>query len=254
MPDHYTTLDITRNASQDDIKKAYRKLASLHHPDKGGNTAKFQDLQTAYNILSDPAQRQKYDNPAPQFSGFNSNDRPDFLKQAFGFGRPQQPRRNHVRMVVSISLLDVANGGSRTVSVSTSAGTSTVQVGIPRGINDGDNVQYGGVAPGGMDLVVQYRIIPDPKWRRDGLDLHTEQQVNIWDLMLGTDLAVVTLTGDQLLINIPLGSQPNTVMRLKSRGLQDQNGQAGDLFVKLLAHVPSVIAPEITAAIRQYRN
>ena len=63
MADHYQTLGVDRNASQDDIKRAYRKLASQHHPDKGGDTKKFQELQTAYDTLSDPNKRSQYDNP-----------------------------------------------------------------------------------------------------------------------------------------------------------------------------------------------
>ena len=71
--DHYQTLGVAKNATPDDIKKSYRKLASTHHPDKGGDTATFQKIEEAYRILSDPTQRQQYDNPMPQgnpFGGF----------------------------------------------------------------------------------------------------------------------------------------------------------------------------------------
>lgn len=261
MTDHYATLGVSKTATQEEIKQAYRKLASLNHPDKGGDTAKFQTIQSAYEVLGTVEKRAEYDNPRPQFGGgggaqhFNMHD---IFGHMFGgqspFAQPQAARRNHVRMVVPISLLDVATGGSRTINVSTSAGSSTVQVGIPKGINDGDNVQYGGVAPGGLDLVVQYRVIPDSKWRRDGLNLHTEQQVNIWDMILGTDLEVTTLTGDRLSVKVQASTQPNTTMRLKSRGLQDQNGQSGDLLVKLLALIPNPVSPEIVAAIQQHRT
>ena len=73
--DHYATLGVAKNATPDDIKKAYRKLASKHHPDKGGDTATFQKIEEAYRILSDPQQRQQYDNPMPQNFGqsFNFN-------------------------------------------------------------------------------------------------------------------------------------------------------------------------------------
>ena len=65
MADHYTTLGVDKSATPEDIKKAYRSLASKHHPDKGGDTAKFQEIQTAYATLSDPEKRQQYDNPNP---------------------------------------------------------------------------------------------------------------------------------------------------------------------------------------------
>ena len=74
MTNHYNTLGVDRNSSPDEIKKAYRKLASQHHPDKGGDTATFQNIQTAYDILSDPQKRQHYDNPQPQgFGGFSGS-------------------------------------------------------------------------------------------------------------------------------------------------------------------------------------
>jgi DnaJ-class molecular chaperone len=71
---------------------------------------------------------------------------------------------------------------------------------------------------------------------------------------LGTELEVTTLTEEKLSVKVPLSSQPNTTMRLRGRGLIDQNGQAGDLLVKLLADIPAAIAPEIITAIQQYRN
>jgi curved DNA-binding protein len=252
---YYEILGVLKTSTPDEIKRAYRKLASQHHPDKGGNTAEFQKIQSAYETLSDPIKRLQYDNPAPQFLGRGGDQfgMHDLFKQAFGFGQQPQ-RRNHVRMNLNISLLDVARGGSRTVNVSTSSGSSTVQIGIPPGINDGDSVQYGGIAPGGLDLVVTYRIMPDSKWRRDGLNLHTDIRMNIWDMILGTELEVTTLTEEKLSVKVPLSSQPNTTMRLRGRGLIDQNGQAGDLLVKLLADIPAAIAPEIITAIQQYRN
>ena len=87
--DHYKTLGIDRNASPDDIKKAYRKLAGIHHPDRGGDTAKFQHIQSAYETLSDPNKKQQYDIPQQQGfpggfnfqSGFNVND---IFSQMFG--------------------------------------------------------------------------------------------------------------------------------------------------------------------------
>ena len=253
--DHYAKLEVAKSATQDEIKRAYRGLASKHHPDKGGDTAKFQEIQSAYETLSDPIKRSQYDNPAPQFSGRGSDQfgMHDLFKQAFGFGQQPQ-RRNHVRMTLNISLLDVARGGSRTVNVSTSSGSSTVQIAIPPGINNGDNVHYGGIAPGGQDLVVTYQIMPDRKWRRDGLNLHTDIRISIWDMILGTELEVTTLTEEKLSVSVQSGSQPNITMRLRARGLVDQHGQAGDLLVRLLPEIPAAIAPEIITAIQQYRN
>ena len=259
MKNYYQILGVEKTATADQIKQAFRRLASQHHPDKGGDTQRFQEVQEAYGVLGDETKRAEYDNPRPQFSGFQGHggfNMHDIFGQMFGqqFGQPQQQRRNHVRMTVWITLLDVAQGGSRTVNVGTSAGSSTVQIEIPQGINDGDNVQYGGVGPNGIDLIVQFRVQPDPKWRRDDLNLYCEHRVSIWDLMLGAETEVANILGHQLVVRVPPSTQPGTTMRLKGHGLRDRHGQTGDLMVRMQGEIPRTIAPEIAAAIQQYRK
>ena len=253
MKNYYQILGIEKTATADDIKRAFRRLASQHHPDKGGDTIKFQEIQEAYGVLGDETKRSEYDNPRPQFSGFPGGG--FNMHDMFGqmFGQPPQ-RRNHVRMTIWVSLQDVVQGGSRAVNVSTTAGTSTVAIEVPQGIDDGDQVQYGGVAPGGMDLVVQFRIQPNAQWRREGLQLHTEHRISIWDMILGSDVEVQNLLGHNLVVRVPAGTQPGTVMRLRGHGIQDRHGQKGDLMIRMQAQIPKTIAPEIVTAIQQHRN
>ena len=253
MKNYYQILGIEKTATADDIKRAFRRLASQHHPDKGGDTIKFQEIQEAYGVLGDETKRSEYDNPRPQFSGFPGGG--FNMHDMFGqmFGQPPQ-RRNHVRMTIWVSLQDVVQGGSRAVNVSTTAGTSTVAIEVPQGIDDGDQVQYGGVAPGGMDLVVQFRIQPNAQWRREGLNLHTEHRISIWDMILGSDVEVQNLLGHNLVVRVPAGTQPGTVMRLRRHGIQDRHGQKGDLMIRMQAQIPKTIAPEIVTAIQQHRN
>jgi molecular chaperone DnaJ len=142
MSDHYATLGVAKTATPDEIKRAFRKLASQHHPDKGGDTAKFQSIQAAYDTLGDAVKRAEYDNPRPQYSGmpggaqFNMND---IFSSMFGgqspFG-PQRRQQSHTRMTLWIRLSDVAQGGTRPVAVGTPQGQSTIEVEIPLGIND----------------------------------------------------------------------------------------------------------------------
>ena len=261
MTDHYATLGVARTATQDEIKRAFRKLASQHHPDKGGNTARFQTIQAAYDTLGDTAKRAAYDNPAPQFSGFtSSNGHPFDLNNLFnmfaqGGGFPGgQQRRNHARMSLWISLADAIRGGSKTVAVNTNAGSTTVQIDIPPGIDDGDNVQYGGIAPGGMDLVVQFRLTPDPAWRRDGFDLHTEQRVVIWTLITGGDVEIRTPDGRTLAFGVAPRTQPGTVIRLKSQGIHTRSGDKGDLLIRLQAQLPENIPESLMEAIRAHKG
>jgi DnaJ-class molecular chaperone len=249
MSDHYATLGVARTATPDEIKRAFRKLASQHHPDRvGGDTAKFQSIQAAYDTLGDAVKRAEYDNPRPQFSGFpggaqfNMND---IFGQMFGQGFGQQRRQqpNFVRMTLWIRLHDVAQGGNRPVAVGTAQGQQTIEVEIPLGINDGDSVQYQGLAPGGQDLVIQYRIHPDPQWQRDGLNMICERSVT-----------VRTITGTELVTGIPARTQPRTMLRLRGQGLRDRSGNQGDLLVRVMPEVPADIRPELLEAIEKYRK
>ena len=263
MIDHYTTLGVARDASPEDIKRAYRRLASQHHPDKGGDTKKFQEVQTAYDTLSDPAKRAAYDNPARPFefpdfgggnpSGVNIHDLFGMFGQGFGTFQ-HHPRRTHVRMNLVISLRDVAEGGRRTVSVSSSQGQSTIEITIPPGINDNDNVHYDGLAPGGQDLVVCFRIRTDPTWSRNALDLTRTLNISVWDLILGKDVNVQNILGHQLTISIPPRSQPGTLLRVRGQGLRDQRGSVGDMFLRLQATIPQQISAEIIEAIQKNRE
>lgn len=258
MADHYTTLGVAKTATADEIKRAFRKLASQHHPDKGGDTQKFQEIQAAYDTLGDVEKRAAYDNPRPTSQHFNFQDFGggqfnDIFSQMFGGGFGQQPRRNHVRVTLWITLQDVVTGGARAVSLGTATGANTVEINIPLGINDGDNVQYPGIGPGGSDLVVTFRVKPDNRWQRQGLNLIQEQRVSVWDLILGGSVQITDILGNQLQITIPAGTQPGTMLRARNRGIPNSNGATGDMFVKVHAILPTKIAPEIEQAIRNHR-
>ena len=259
MSDHYATLSVPRTATPDEIKRAFRKLASQHHPDKGGDTQKFQEIQAAYDTLGDAVKRAEYDNPRPQFSGFpggaqfNMNDIfGQMFGQGFGQQRRQQPQ--FVRMTLWIRLHDVAQGGNRPVAIGTAQGQQTIEVEIPLGINDGDSVQYQGLAPGGQDLVIQYRVHPDPHWQRDGLNMICERSVNIWDMITGADITVRTITGSELGTAIPPRTQPRTMLRLRRQGLRDRSGNQGDILVRVMPEIPTNIRPELLEAIEKYRE
>lgn len=260
MKDHYSTLGVARNASQDEIKRAYRRLASQHHPDKGGDKSQFQEVQAAYDVLGNNQKRAEYDNPRPQFGNFggfgdgvhvNIND---IFGQMFGgaaFG--QHPRRNHLRMSLWLRLQDVAQGGRKTIAVNTTQGSQTVEIDIPLGLNDGDNVQYPGLAPGGQDLVISFRIHPDSIWHRQALNLTRDHRVVVWDLIMGGDIVVQNIYGEKLTVRVPAGCQPGTQLRLREQGLQDQKGKKGDMMVRLLAEIPANISADLVEAIQKYR-
>jgi molecular chaperone DnaJ len=263
MTDHYQTLGVDRNASPDDIKRAYRRLASQHHPDKGGDKGKFQEIQSAYSVLGDNQKRAAYDNPMSRHNGFNfqsngGNFNFESIFDIFGarFQHPhqQQHRAQHAIMTLWITLRDVAQGGHRSISVGTQQGTTTVEIEIPLGINDGDNIQYSGVGPGGVNLLITYRIHPDPKWTRQGLTLQTEHTISIWDLILGCETPIKDILGNNFDLIVPPGTQPGTTLRLRGRGLSSRTGESGDLLIKMQARIPTDISPELLDHINQIRS
>ena len=262
MQNPYQTLGVNQNASPEEIKRAYRKLASQHHPDKGGDKTKFQDIQQAYDLLTNPQKRQAFENPSPFGPGgfsFRTNGGSfDFesIFNSFGaqFHHPHQQRTQQARMSLWITLQDVAEGGRKTISVGSTHGNVTVEIEIPLGINDGDTVQYPRTGPMGMDLLITFRIHPNPRWERQGVNLVTEESVNLWDLILGSEIKVRDILGNILSLTIPPKTQPGTVFRLRDRGLRQRAGGAGDLLVRVQARIPEDIPETILNAIAQTRN
>jgi DnaJ-class molecular chaperone len=260
MQNPYQTLGINKDATADEIKRAYRKLASQHHPDRGGDTKTFQEIQGAYDILSDTQRRAALDNPG--FSGGFRADAPfdfqtifDIFGTRFQQSGPQQQRRQQARMSLWITLTDVATGGMRAISVGTQQGTHAMEIEIPLGINDGDSVQYPGSGPmANMDLIITYRIHPDARFIRNGLNLQAEHAVDIWDLITGGVARVRDILGNELEVTIPARTQPGTTVRLRGRGLTDRKKTQGDLLVRLQARIPEVIDPELLGLIQKTRQ
>lgn len=254
MLDYYSILGVSKTANADEIKRAYRKLAAQHHPDRGGDTAKFQEIQSAYDTLSNPEKRASYDNPAQGgmpfgYAGHGPFDF-DSIFDIFGSRFNSRQQKPVARMSLWITLDDVARPGPKLISVGTASGTQTIEIEIPAGINDGDSVQYPGLAPGGQDLVVTFRIKPDSRWQKNGTNLVTESSVTVWQLIIGGEITLVDILGNRLIATIPPKTQPGAVLRLKGRGLPDRSGQKGDILVKLVARIPAVISDQLLDAIR----
>lgn len=234
-------------------------MAMQHHPDRGGDNDRFQEIQQAYDVLGDAEKRAQYDNPQPQgvninFGGGFQDIFDIFRNGGFGgFGPQQHQRRGHARIELWVSLEDVAQGGRRTVSIGTPAGTTAVEIDIPQAVPEGTHVQYPGLAPGGQDLVVTYRVRPHPVWQRNGMDLHTQREIMVWDLITGGEFAVTDIYGSTLTARIPAMCQPGTRLRLRGRGLRDSNGNVGDVFVQVQCRLPENIDSELLAAIQKHR-
>lgn len=255
MRDPYQTLGVDRGASPEDIKQAYRRLAARHHPDRGGDTARFQEIQQAYDALTNPTQPFQQPHAGPhgqQFGGFSFNFGFEDMFNMFAQQAQAHQRRSHVRMTLWVDLSDVITGGKRTVSVGTQLGVQAIDIDIPPAINDGDHVQYPGLAPGGQDLVVEFRVKPNTRWQRQNLDLMTDHHCVIWDLLLGTEITVTDATGQNLQATVPPMTQPNTLLRLRGQGIRDRNNNQGDIFIRIHAVLPSHVDPAVLEAIKQH--
>lgn len=260
MTNYYQILGVTNTASADEIKQAYRRLASQHHPDKGGDKARFQEIQAAYDTLSDPNRRAQIDNPNPFGGGgfgpgasFNFESIFDVFGARFHHGQ-QQPRTQQARMSLWIQLLDVAVAGRKTISVGTQQGNMTLEIEIPAGIEDGDTVQYAKIGPQGMDLLITFRIHPNPKYARQGANLTMEHSISVWDLILGAEVTVQDLQNNTLTVTVPPKTQPGTTFRLRERGLRQKFGAAGDLLVCVRAFIPDNIPESVINAIAQIQQ
>jgi curved DNA-binding protein len=241
MTDYYQTLGVPRNASQDEIKQAFRKLAAQHHPDRGGDTAMFQEVQAAYATLSDPEKRQQYDNPQPQFGGggfhFGGGVPPgfeDFFAQAFGqggnpfFGQGfRQPQRNrNLNLQTTITLEEAYLGKNLMANVGLPSGLEQVlEVKIPPGVRDntvlrlagmGDDT-YNNVPRGDIHLTIN--IQPHHIYQRQGDDLLRTLTVSCFDAILGKTVKFDTLDGKTLEVNVAPGTQPGQTLAVQGYGM-----------------------------------
>lgn len=251
MKDHYATLGVARDASDADIKRAYRRLASQHHPDKGGSTQQFQAIEEAYRVLSDPTSRQEYNNPRPQAHFASGGFNLDEIFNMFGTRFQHQSRQPVANLQLWITIQDLANPGPRVIAVSSPYGQSQIEIQIPAGIRDGDSVRYPRVAPGQQDLVITYRVRPDPVWQRDGNHLVREHTIDTWQAMLGAQIRVPTVRGAEIELSVPAMTQPGTLLRVRGHGLPDRTtDHTGDMLLRIAVRLPEHVPESLLEAIR----
>jgi len=296
--DYYKILGVARNASQDDIKRAYRKLARKYHPDvsKESNAeARFKEVNEANEVLKDPEKRAQYDalgsgwhagdefRPPPGYGapggaggtrGWQRAERmspeeaaqfSDFFSSIFGDlggmggtrggggmggdggfgGRGFSARGADQTARVRISLEDAYHGATRQLSLEVpeidaqghvKSRTRTLNVRIPAGVTEGQQIRLAGQAGGGVgggeagDLYLEVEFAPHPVFRAEGRDVHLRLPIAPWEAALGATLSVPTL-GGRVSLKVPAGAQSNQRLRLKGRGLPGKT--PGDAYVQL---------------------
>jgi DnaJ-class molecular chaperone len=263
--DHYATLGVNKNATPDDIKKSYRKLASKHHPDKGGDTSTFQKIEEAYRILSDPNQRQQYDNPAPHGFHFGQGAPEGFPFNSGGFAdifnmfqqhqnRQQRPQQQVFRTSVQATLQQVYFGEEQTLKLQTPSNTHLIKIQIPKGVQNGNQIRIDN-AIDGASLMVEFRIQPDLKFDRKHHDLVCNHPISVLDLITGTTFEFTTISGKTFEVSIKPKTQPYVQLKIAGQGMPVYGtDQYGDQIILLKPFVPDIIDEQIVTSILQSKK
>jgi curved DNA-binding protein len=279
--DYYKILGVPRSASSDEIKKVYRNLAKKYHPDRnpGDKQAEdhFKEINEAYQVLSDPQKRARYDQLGESYSQWQQTGAPgnfdwgqwastqggaqevnlddlfgegtfsDFFRSIFGGSLGGQNLRGRtsraapaLQQPVTITLPEACSGTTRTLQV----GNRRVDVTIPPGVRTGTRVRVKGAVPsssGGApsDLYLVIDLAEDPTFEPDGDDLHTHVTIDVFKAILGGEVEVRTCSG-KVVLTVPAGTQPDQVFRVAGRGLPMLKNpkSCGDLYVHLKVQVP----------------
>jgi len=275
MANAYETLGVPKGASEEEIKRAYRRLASAHHPDKGGDTGKFQEIQSAYETLTDPVRRQQHDNPNPfQHFGhqgpngnhfefhFGGAGPEDIFSQFFNQGFPggqsfqqRQPRRNKdLRVQINVTLASTLEQQKKSISVQTTKGDRyNVDVDIPRGVGDGTTIKYSQMGDNMFDTLTRgdlYVIItlqPDNRFELHGINVVTNIEIDSIDAMLGRDKIITGIDNKEYNIKIPQACQQGTKFGLQGQGLYQMNtNHRGDLIAIVNIKTPNLTEQQLT--------
>jgi curved DNA-binding protein len=274
MTDYYQTLGVGENASPDEIKKAYRSLANKHHPDKGGDQAKFKDISVANDILSDPQKRAEYDQQrqfgsGPQFHFHTGNGGFDpfahmFGAQSpfgnmFGHGHPQQRRNRDLNIQCAVTLLDSFLGKQLEANYQLPSGrTQSVSINVPAGITNGDTIRYQGLgddsvpgAPRG-NLNVTVIVHGDPKFERKGDDLFAKVEINPIEAMIGCKKTITTITGESLELDIRAGVEDGVEFASAGNGFTNvNNGRKGKFVTVVKIKTPKITNPAILEELKK---
>ncbi len=269
----YETLGVSENASADEIKKSYRKLARKYHPDVNKDESaidKFKEINAAYEVLSDKKKKDEYDMYGDQmFGGQNFHDfaqnrggnvdLDDLLKNifgggggggfgggGFGGGSMDLDQKTTITIPFAVSIL----GGKHHVSVSSDG----FDIKIPAGIKNGETLRVRGKGHSGMgqtgDLLIKVDVSISPTFIREGNDLSTTMDVPLKEALFGGKVLVQTALHDDITIKVPQGTKNNQKFRVKGKGVVDRKTTlAGNLYL-----TANIILPNIDDLDDEFKN
>lgn len=274
--DYYKTLGIEKNASAEQIKKAYRKLARKLHPDLNPNDKeahkKFQQINEANEVLSDPEKRKKYDRygkdwqhaeqfeqqrqsrPRSQNAGqqhfSDEADFSSFFESLFGnAGRSSQTkfRGQDYAAELQLQLADIMKTQQHALTVN----GKNIRITVPAGVENGQKIKLSGYGAPGVnggppgDLYITFSIATDPVFKRLGNDLYTSSSIDLYTALLGGETTIDTLNG-KVKLKVNAETQNGTKIRLKGKGVPvyKKENQTGDLYVTYQVQLPTNLTEE----------
>lgn len=286
MADPYQILGVTCEATLDDIRTAYRRLAKKNHPDlhpgDKGAEARFKEIASAYGIVGDEAKRAQFDSgkidasgaeqhPQPERPSYRQHaesqagsryerpwngagqDQDDLIAELFGRHARAQARGIDITYTFAVDFIEAIGGAKKRVVM---ADGRTVDITIPAGLKDGQTLRLrgqgqpglGGAEPG--DVLVVVHVKHHPVFRRDGPDIRSTLPVTLAEAMAGKKVAVETVTGTVNLA-VPKGSNTGTILRLRGKGVPT-NGSNGDHLVELQVSLPTTADEEFVQYIVEW--
>jgi curved DNA-binding protein len=268
--DFYDALGVSRDASTEEIQRAYRKLARRYHPDVNrdpGAEDRFKEVSEAYQVLSDPELRRRYDRFGPDFRQIPEDmaaggrqrragtertvhfgrddvgiDLEDLFGSIFGAGAgPILGADQEAELVLSVE--EAYRGGKRRVSIEGRGGRE-YEVSIPAGVTDGQRIRLPGQGgqgrgPGAAgDLFLRVRIAPHRRYRLEGRDIHVILPLTPWEAALGAHVPVTT-PGGEVKVRVAPGTSSGRRLRLRGEGMPNPRGEPGDLYTEVRIMVPA---------------
>ncbi len=288
--DYYKTLGVSKTATTEEIKKAYKKLARKHHPDLNPNDANakanFQKINEANSVLSDPEKRKKYDqygkdwqhadefekakrsqssNPRGGASGFRAqtgSDYSDFFESMFGGatgggGRQVKFRGQDFHAELQLQLLDAYKTHKQTLSVN----GKNIRITIPAGIENGQTIKIANYGSPGInggpngDLYITFAIAEHAGFKRVENNLYTTVDLNLYTAVLGGEITIDTLDG-KVKLKVQPETQNGTQVKLKGKGfpVYKKDGSFGDLFVTYNIQIPTNLSDQQKELFKQLSN
>ena len=292
MKSYYNTLGVAKTASDDEIRKAFRKQALKYHPDRNKDDAKaegkFKEVNEAYAVLKDKTKKQQYDQFGAEgfhrkfseediFKGFDVNE----ILRGFGFSgqgggfppgfdgrfasrseftspfenlfgqRSRGPRKGqNVMSDLTVTFEEAALGTEKQFTIQRPGGNEDTSVKVPPGISNGKKLRLAGKGQPGThggpagDLYFKIRVLPHPIFKREDKNILVDHTIKLTDALLGTTIQVPTLYGEKQ-VKVPMGTQPQTKLRLKALGVPAVNGKSkGDQFVRIQVTYPDKLSDE----------